>query len=38
VFFVAELLLCPLPLLLVALVLLFGLLGVFSSFDLVLFG
>jgi len=38
VFFVAELLLCPLLLLLVVLVFLFGLLGVFSSFDLVLFG
>ena len=36
-FFAAELLLC-LRLFLVVLMFLFGLLGVFSSFDLVLFG
>lgn len=37
-FFAVELLSCPLLLLLVALVFLFGLSGVFSSFDLVLSG
>jgi len=38
VFFAAELLSCPLLLLMVALAFLSGLLRVFSSFDLVLFG